>query len=469
MSHKLLKTTLGIALATTFSAMLLTGCSKGPNKPTLTSNKSAGPAELYLSSDDIDTKEQKKQVKSYDMTVKIDNTDESAAYINLHNEGDTPLSIKNINFLNNDDKLFALESACGTQVMPNSACKLKISFSGQYKGRYTSNITVETNSNGRYVGPLGKIHIIAEAQDRITGTIRAIPAKKDNKKPMANLRFVSSNLQQYAEIKNTGIDDATIEGFELIGEDKKYFTFTQECPKVLKVGQSCELKINYKQKWDKMALTYLVVKSNGVLFPSDTIRLVGEPKIDRYAPKMLQLAGNDNMNMKVTSVKTVQNTENFLEDYSNVKPIYYFRTMYQGDVNSQFKQDYENIIDYYFTRNNFKVTKDASKADKIVNIYPTISLLENGKGDMKVVAHIKANIVTKASIKQAINKTVIKNDVENQQETQSFKSTKQNEHEQIEFIMEIEANNYSDAFFVYNKASDKINSFMFNLLGLQEE
>ena len=447
MKKNMLQKGLIIALSTSLSMMLLSGCS---NKSTPSVKQEVvtvemSPAELYLSSDEIDTRaEEPKQENLYDLEVKIDNTENAAAYVNLENRGQVALNVSKIQFKNNSENLFDLESACGNKVMPDSSCKLKISFHGKYAGRYTSDIIISSDSNGEYVGQVGKIHIIANGSDRLRGVINPLQttSAKAKQKPMTKLFFTKNDLVKYAELKNNGLEDITIKGFHIIGADKNYFTYSQECPKTLKVGQSCELKITYKKKWDSLALSYLVVDSNGVLFPSDTIRLKGTPSVAKKAPKILQLADNDDMNIQITDVNTTVNHENFLEDFSDIKPIYYFRTMYQNNVDVKFKEYYEEIVNYYFTKNGFKVTRNPKKADKILNIYPTIKVLENGKGDIQIKSNIKANVVTKSNAKDAAEK--------------------------IEFNMTIVANNYSDSYFAYVTASNMLNSFMFNLLGLEE-
>ncbi len=441
--------TLKTLLVASLGMLLMSGC----NARKANVVKTYEPAELYLSAEGINTSVEKEELKLYDLTINIDNVNNASAYVVVENRGEKALSILSIKFHNNPENLFNLESSCGTQVMPGSECRLTVNFTGQYAGEFESDITISSNSNGRYVGVVGKVHVIANTMDRLKGFVRPLTNKnaKPKQKPMTKLDFSKNSLVKYAEFKNNGIDDITINGFSLVGEDSKHYSYTHECPTVLKVDQSCELQVTYKTKMEKPALSYLVIDSDGVLFPSDTIRLKGAPEVTKNAPKILQLAGNDAMNIKVVSVKTNKNNEKFLEDFSTIKPVYYFRTMYQKNTDVIFKEHYEELIAFYFEDNGFIVTSDASKADKILNIYPTITILQNDKGDIQVKSNVRASVITKTN-----------------GETPKEDPEAKGADEQIDFDMTIVANNYSDSYLAYVSASDMINSFMFNLLGLQD-
>jgi len=454
MNSNLFRKTLSVVLVASLGSFLITGCAKKPKvstpKRVVVPKKQAvvelSPAELYLSSDNIAKEDTTSVVEEvYDMEVNLDNTMYPSAYIVLNNKGEKALKISNIKLLNNEKNLFTLKSECSKSINPDGSCKLKVSFNGKKSGRYTADVEVQTNSNGRYVNRLGKIHVIANAENVRTGVINPIVIKKENKvkKPMTKLFFTSGSLVQYAEIKNNGLEDIMLNGFELVGADKKNFSYSQECSKILKVGKSCELKITYKKKADTMALSYLIVKSNGVLFPSDTIRLKGTPTVTRKAPTTLQLAGKDEMSIKVLEIKIEKNNEDFLEDFSAIKPVYYFRTMYQNNIDTKFKEYYEELIAYYFTKNGYKVTRNANKADKILNIYPTFVIRSNESGDIRVDSSIRAFVITKSKTKDL--------------------------KEGIAFQMSVVASNFSDSYLAYSKVSNEINSFMFNLLGLEDK
>jgi hypothetical protein len=153
------------------------------------------------------------------------------------------------------------------------------------------------------------------------------------------------------------------------------------------------------------------------------------------------------MSIKITNVSVLENNEVFLEDTATVKPLYYFRTMYQTEVDTKFKEYFESTIRYYFKKNGYRVTRNAYNADKILNIYPSFNVgTSRGKDPRKeltVNSKIKVNVVTK-----------------------STKNAKMDQ--KIEFNMSIVAKNFSDAYLVYAQSSDIINGFLFNLLGLEE-
>jgi len=445
------KKTLKIALAISLSATFMTGCVK-TKKPVFSAPKAPAKilsaAELKISSRLENTLPKKvKEVSPYDYRVKIDNYRNSSAQITLKNMGEAPLKISSIKFHDNSEKLFSLASSCGDTIKANKECKLKITFSGQNKGRFTSIIRIDSNSNGTYVKAIGKIYVIADTIDRRTGLINPIDIKDKKIKsvPMAKLNFRNKGDIQYAEIKNNGIDDIEIDSIDLVGESKNSFMVEQECPRILKVGHSCEVKVTFTKKTSELALSYLVLDSDGVLSPSNRIRLKGRAfpiAAPAGSPAILKIAAKDDMTIKITDVNTTKSVEIFAENHSSVEPIFYFRTMYQNIVDPKFKEYYEQIISYYFKKNGYKVTNDARKADKIANIYPNISIASNAKGAIQIKSNIRVSIVTKDS------------------------TTSQNE--EVDFTMTIVANNYTDKYFVYTVASSKLNSFMFNLLGLED-
>jgi len=452
--NKLKMTTLIVSLSIG-SALVLSGCGSKPKpryypkyKETVVEKPvKKTPAELDLSSDTITTDVKKvKTKKKYDLTVYLDNYKHASAYINLRNEGGSVLKLSDITFKSETKDLFSLTKECSNTIAPDSKCKLKVSFNGKKKGVFTADILIKSNSHGKYVGKIAKVHVVATAKDRITGLVKVIkkPISKTIKKPIINLDFIGNNLVQYLEIKNNGVDDIKIQNFELIGADKKYFKVMESCPNVLTSGASCNLEIHYTKKRNSTALSYLVIHSNGTLSPSDTIRLRGKGTVDKKAPKILKLADNDNMTIHISSVHVEKNTQQFLEDFQSVKPVYYFRTMYQSNTDSKFKEYFENTIAYYFKKNGYKVTTDASKADKILNIYPNFTVKRTSKRNLEISAIIEVNIVTKA----ASNEKVL--------------------NENLKFNMNIEAKNYSDIYFVYASSSNFMNSFMFNLLGLED-
>ena len=450
-------------LCATIAIITLAGCSeKTPQIPKapitkkapvvkqvpkeITSTVSLKPADLYLSSKAIKTKVgETKDINLYDLTVNVNNSYNASAYINLKNTGEKPLNISKIDFNDESKNLFALASACGTTIKAHSECKLKVTFLGKHKGQYTSNILIKSNSNGKYIGRIGKIHVIATAKENVTGTLKLVQnsTQKSKNNPMQELHFNRGRLSKVMEFKNTGIEDININDITLTGKDKTKFSIKQECPKILKVGQSCELKISYNRASSHMALSYLTINSDGVLYPSNRVRLTGESVVSKNAPEILRLADKDEMSITTTATIHPENLkQTFLEDYENVKPVYYFRTMYQNIVDPKFKEYYEEIITYYFSKNGYKVTTNAQKADKILNIYPKVTIAKSNKGAIRIVSNIRINVVTKASKKAT--------------------------DERIAFDMEVTVKNASDDYLAYTSASKQINSFMFNLLGLED-
>ena len=445
-----------LVLGLSLSALLFTGCTSQPKTPLKTpktpvvQKNTTAPAELYLSSKSINTDAvRQKQQASYNLKVKIDNTKNSSAFINLENRGSSVLDISKISF-NDSDKLFTLESACGKTIQPNSKCKLKVSFIGKKAGVFTSDIIINSNSNGKSVGKVGKINIVANTIDRVTAIINPLEIQENSvdKKPMTELSFNKENSVQYAEIRNNGFEDIEIKGLKFVGEGKEKFTYTHNCLTTLKVGESCNIEVKYVKKNDKIAVNYIVVESDGAVYPSDTIRLKGTslaiPTPPAKAPAVLKLAAKDDMGIHVIESSVNGNIEKFLEDHLDTKPVYYIRTMYQTDTDPKYAELYESTILYFFEKNGYSVTSNPERADKILNMYPTIALAKNGKGTILVKSNVKVNVVTKSS------------------------NGKTSQDEKIDFNISVTADGYSDEYFAYVGIAYRVNSFMFNLLGLED-
>jgi len=445
-----------LASTVAIGTLLFSGCSQTVTKPVKklkapVVQKILTPANLKLSANLISTEIAKvEDINRYDLVINLDNIKKKSAEVDLENVGEDLLKLSDITFQDNSNHLFSLTKKCTDSIKFQKSCKLEVTFNGKEKGEYTSDIIIKSNSDGKYIGNIGKIHVIAKAIDKITGII-TVGKKKETlstaKKPMTYLDFRDGSLTQYIEVKNNGLEDIALNGFDLVGIDKNLFKVSTECPKTLKSGVSCDVKITYKKKENHTALSYLIVKSNGSLFPSDTVRLRGKSQVSKKAPKILQLADSDNMSIKISSVNVLKNSEAFLEDTSAVKPVYYFRTMYQTEVDTKFKEYFESTIHYYFEKNGYKVTRDAHKADKILNLYPSFVVgAKRGKNPRKeliVMSKTKVNVVTKST----------KNAIMNQE---------------VAFDMNITARNFSDAYLVYAQSSDIITGFLFNLLGLEE-
>ena len=434
------KSLVSLTLAfTALGVLLLTGCTR---------HQPRSPASLAVSSASIYAAgiKEKKQL-SYDYSVWMNNTDKPSAMVTLKNLGNQRLDLMNIELEDpTDEKLFTLSSLCEDSIAPNGECKLHLSFKGKSKGLYTSTITIISNSQGK-IGEVGRIAIIAEAKNLLTAVISPTKLSKNiinDKQAMQKFMFQKQGETKYAKLENNGLSDISISGIKLIGT--KQFTYTSDCPSILKPTDKCELSFTYKKKSSKLALGYIVVKSDGEIFPSDTIRLRGKPLAivaDKNAPEILKLAAKDDMSISLYDVNVTSNIETFLEDSSNVKSSFYFRTMYQDATDAKFKEFYEHIISYYFRKNGYTLARSARNADKIINIYPKIVIEKDKDGSIHIKSNIKGNIVTKSS-KSLDN-------------SQNF-----------EFNMSQTATGYSDDYFAYAGVGNNLTAFMFNLLGLED-
>jgi len=439
------------ALSILIGSVLLTGCAAKPapkhkaaQKKTVKTVKELKPAALYIDEKAVDTRSKiEDHSVKIDKTIYLNNTTHRSAVVKLTNKGDEVLNIQNIDFDNK--KLFSLSSTCKQTLASKESCDLKITFNGKQKGEFKTLISVSSNSTG-VVGNLGKIEVIATSDNIIRGVFTKVTThEKTVKKPMLKFNFPKEGTRRIAILKNDGLEDIKINSFELINGESANFSYDEKCPTVLKTGESCEISFVYAKRTDVSALAFLKVKSNGVLFPSDTIRLSGRAlstKFAKNAPALLKIAEKDDIAVIPDSINVKENTYSFLEDFSAVKPTFYIRTMYQGKINSKLKENYEQLIRYYFEKNGYKLTKNAVDADKILNIYPEISFKKE-KDTLVFNANIDVRIVTKSG---KVSKT----------------------DEKILYEMKFTLSDYSDEYLAFIIASDKINSFMFNLLGLED-
>jgi hypothetical protein len=444
----MLNKSMKIAAALCCSTLIFTGCGDKTTvvvpeeKPVVKT-----PADLKLLSRKVFTGT-KEATERYDLQVNIDNTDNAASEIMLKNVGEEPLEINNV-VLVDDTKLFRLVSLCDDTIAPKESCTLKVSFDGKYAGRYTSYVKINTNSKGTYVGREAKVHVVVNAKNRLTGIINPVAMQAASaKKPMTKLNFDISHKKRYATIVNNGYEDISIRGMKFVGADQASFSYSHECPSVLKPKESCELEVNYTPNMKEDSLSYLVVDSDGILSPSNIIRLQGfAPMItNSKMPEILRLAFKDNMNVTIGTIKenanTYANQEFFLEDFKNVNSTYYFRTMYQRSTDPKLKEYFDSMVKYYFEKNNFKVVSEARNADKILNIYPKFYVSKTTPETMSIESDIAVSVVTKS---------------DNDSNTT-----------RLGYEMKFDVSNYSDEYFVYAIISDKLNSFLFNLLGLED-
>ena len=458
------KKTLAV-LSTLLILLTLPGCQKRahPSKsnvhsttksPTKKVLKKTQFPELYINAKNVKNTSTSRTNKNQS-TLKFNNTKENTKVLILQNKGKAVLSIDSIVLTNNIAKAFDVKHNCGNELNASKTCKITLSFVSQSKGKYSANIIIKSDSHGKSVGKVKDIQLLGTAIDRQFGVIQHPKTVANQQKPMIKLTFNDFSKTQYAEIKNNGLDPIPLSNYTLFGENKDAFKYEHNCPDILDVGKTCKITFNYQADKEGINLAYLRVNSTGILSPSNVIRLIGHssPKSSNGTSSFLPLR------TMVTSFHVTENQKHFLEDISHVNQTYYYRVIYQAPMNSKFKEYYNEAITAHFEKSGYTLVKDPSKADKIINVYPSI-ILQKGGSETTVKAQIEAIVLTKTNHTEDI--IVTNTDVNTTIQSKASKAVVL----PLKFEVELSITGYADQFSVYSEAAEKINDFTFNLLGL---
>jgi len=413
-------------LSGVIAASLITGCGKKPEAPKpvvveVEKPRELKPAMLVIDSN-IETKTAtKKKKEEIEYTVQyMNNTDNSYATISLKNVGDKVLKINGIKFINDEDKHFKLTSGCSDAISAHKECMLHVWFNAEYAGEYKAMVQVLNDTKK----PKANIDIIAKAINLKTAQINPYSPKVATIDPrkVTELKFYKKGDFNEIKILNDGVKSISLDGYSLEGDATKY-SYTSFCPKTLAAGENCTIRFNYIKKDSNLASAYFKIKSDAIMFPSNTIKLLGKPRIVNIqpglvkAPKILVRAAQDeDMILKVKgNVATmpsdisqqINNIEKFQEDFSKVKHVYYYRIIYQNaNLHPMYKKSFEEIVKYNFQKNGYKLATTADQADKIVNIYPKVEItkkkLENGSIALYINADVVARLVTKSATKSSV-------------------------------------------------------------------
>jgi hypothetical protein len=409
----------------------------------------------------------------YIYNIELNNTDTKMAQIELTNVGDKTLLLHKINITNDPQKHFSFQSKCPKALNKNESCFINVTFNSDYKGVYKSKIEIFSNSNG-VIKEKARIKIKGTAKDLKTTGIFSVSAKKNDYKELTTIAFYKEGDKGYAAIRNNGIKPINIHGFKFMGEKK--FTYSHNCPKVLKPNNSCEINFTYIKKDGSVALAYLQMLSDSVSSPSDTIKLMGAPlviQVSKDAPEIAQIAAKDGMQINILDSDTkTENIDMFLEDFAHVNSKYYYRIIFQSaSTQKKFKKALNEMIKYHFRKNGYTLVKNPVDADKIINIYPSIHVSRN-KNHMIISTLMKVIIITKTSGYHLKNLNFINLDYDSDTEKSlnsiKFQNGQQNVMiKKLKFDYNLEAKHFSDPYFVYAVSSVKTTEFLFNLLGLK--
>ena len=434
-----------IAVLSTAAIMILAGCSQPQVKPT-----TEEPQHLVVNPSIVSTAQKKAAQDDY--TIRLDNYTNSKANIILENRGDKTLKLDNISF-KDATGLFKLKNSCPKELAAHKQCKLFVEFTGQNKGSYSAKIEITSNDPRKKVT---RIALKADALDKYHGKVKKIESSKKKMQQPVKLEFNALNTKQLVEIKNDGLDVLKLQPPKLIGPDSSSFSYNIKCPKILKIGESCEVTVNYDpKKKEGYSDALLFIPSNGTITPSDAIQLTGYSK--PYSVTLKDFV-------------VQKNIKNFLDDYFTSSKTYYFRTIYQGDVDRLLQRNIENEIKQYFQANGFRMATSADKADRIITLYPNITAQREEKtNDISYDITMAGFVTTKTKYTKDAG-TKIGFDVNTNAAEFSVLSPKKlfSDKEQFIFGMNIQVDNASNDLEISQTVSDIIVSKLFNVLGLKD-
>ena len=400
----------------------------------------------------VDKRKMPKPLK-YNKVVKLDNYTRSKGIITLKNAGDKPLKLIDIS-LKDSTNLFEMTNKCPKILAPHKRCKLDVAFKGERKGIYHAKVVIISNDPRQ---KKARVALIANAFDKYHGKVVKTSSSTIKTQQAIKLDFNTLNTKQYVQIRNTGLADLQLQSPRLIGPDKQSFSYSIKCPKTLKVGDSCEVTVKYNPKVKEgHSDALLLIPTNGTLSPSETIRLSGFSK--PYS-------------ISITNFVVSKNIKNFLDDYFATKKVYYVRTIYQKNVDRLLDKGIQSKIEQTLKSNGYTLTSTPSKADKIITLYPSISVSKNEKTN-----DVNYDVVFNGFVLSKSNNTKIKQYNKNKLvgynvDTNSSKfsvldlNSQLLDKEEFEFGINIEVNNASNDIGVSDSVSNIIVSKLFNVLG----
>jgi hypothetical protein len=386
----------------------------------------------------------------------LNNTTKTKAELILKNRGDKPLTISKINLIDTSHFLKS-SNTCNKPLTAGEECKVNLTFTGKNKGRFTSVLEVYSND---IHNKLTNILVNIDSQDRFHGNVTAVKSVKVKQEKTLKLKFNALNKTQYIQVENNGIDTLTLNPPKRSGENANSFKYTTNCKKTLKVGDKCEITVAYDPtKKEGYSDATITIPSNGNITPSRYIRLEGYSK-----PFSI------NINKFVVS----DNVGDFVDDYFDSRKTYYFRTIYQENTDRFFTNGVTSEIKKYFKANGFQLASSASKADKIVTIYPSVVTTKNEESnDVQYNIVINGYLTSKAQgVKSSSKDDNITLDYSSKVGDTQFSAITLNNtvfsKEKFQFGLDIQVDNIADDKEVAVTVADIVVSKLFNVLGLQD-
>jgi len=432
------------------------GCGKKVEVAPMQKVKAERSQELVITTD-VKKKPAKEKTR-YQYNVKLDNVTNTKAELILKNKGDKPLKISSIKLINEagNNGLIKTSNNCGKTILGGSSCKLNVEFIGEEEGRYASVIQIKSNDRRNKVT---NILVTAIGQDKYHARVNKVNLKPQTAKKTVELKFNALNRTQYIQIENDGLGVLKFNPPKRSGADADSFSYTTTCKRSLEVGEKCSIAVTYDPtKKEGYSDAVIKIPSNGNITPSRYIRLEGYSKP---------------FTIKLTNFVVSKNVADFVDDYFASNKTYYVRTIYQSKTDRFFTTGISKEIKSYFKANGFKLARSASSADKIITIYPTVTVTKNEQtNDVQYNIVINGHLTTKAkNLKVDDNKNLAVSYDSNVTQTQ-FTAISLNDlvfdKRKFQYGLTVQVDNVADEKEVASTVADITVSKLFNVLGLQD-
>lgn len=449
--------TVSVLLLSAVTISMLSGCNKKRAKVNYAKEQRSQQLVIRMSAKEA----QEKMVQDY-RNLNLDNQSRSKGTISLENKGGKPLKIVSVTSSSDTSDLFERTTECdNVTIEPGDKCDMDISFVGKKAGRFQQLLTVLSDDK-RNKKTLIKIN--AAALDITSARIDPRPSPRKYS-PNTRLGFNVLNRSQYVEVSQTGDKILNIKEFRLSGKNSKSFSYTTTCPKVLKVGGKCSLTVNYDpSKHAGLSEATLRIVADGAISPTNKIELNG--RTEAYS-------------VDIVDYKVSKNVTEFMDDYFKTNSMYYYRTMYQSNSDSELETLIDEKLESFFRKNNLNKARKASSANKIINVFPRIKIDDlvdesNNVIGMTINMGINGTLVTKSNY----NKSIIPNMDGRSVHSQDTNSTdfvamdsekEFVDKEEFSYFLKLKVTNYEDRNLALERVAELMSQKLFNILGMNDQ
>lgn len=436
------------------SVLMLQGCTpqaKPSVKPHVKRSQ-----KLFITTN-IATKAVKEKTK-FQYTVQLDNIQHTKAELILKNRGEKTLNISSIKLISGPGSKGKIITSnnCPTALTAGKTCKLNVAFLGETKANYGSIIEIKSND---IQNKITNIQVLAEGTDKIHGVVNKVETKHKTAKKTVELQFNALNKVQYIEVKNDGLDVLKLKPPRRSGADASSFSYTTDCKTTLAIGKKCSITVNYDPtKKEGYSDAVIKVPSNGNITPSQYIRLEGYSKP---------------FSINLTNFVISKNVPDFIDDYFSTSKTYYIRTIYQKQTDRFFTNGVDKELKAYFKANNFRLASSASKADKVITLYPSVSVVKNDQtNDIKYDIVVNGHLTTKARNMKLKTANTLAEDYDSNTTHTHFTAIQLNnlvyDSRDFQYGLAIAVDNASDEKEVAATVADIVVSKLCNVLGLND-